>query len=542
MTTEPLARLNALYLALWFPCLSTDRLRREKQINADRALVATRRAGSGVVLAAVDALAASEGLAPGMTLASARAIHPDLRAEPLDPAADAALVQRLADWCDRYSPLVAVAGSDRLVIEATGCTHLFGGEKAMLTDARDRLCRTGLSVRAALAASPGAAIALALHGSQDCVVSERRGLSTALADLPVSALALAEGAMDREALTGMHRVGLHHLGDLYQLPRAALATRFGPAVVSALDRLLGQASHPIAPRRPTTPYRFRLAFADPIGLRSDIDAALVQLLLDLSQQLQEKAMGCRRLTLTACRADGTVQEITIGTSRPVRAVPPLMRLLAEKLESLDPGFGIDCLILTAPIVEPFEHDQIDSRALAEESGTGGTTADDRLASVCDRLINRLGGENLFRLAPVDSRLPDTAQGQRPAVSSRRDPASDWPRTVGRPTRLLGQPIPLVPLHAPRPGDPLVRFRLRGREHRVRIAQGPERIAPDWWRRDAAWVAGARDYWQVEDEAGQRFWIYRDGTAGAPAGSDSGSGVESGKADTPRPHWFLHGLW
>lgn len=542
MTTAPLARLNALYLALWFPCLSTDRLRREKQINADRALVATRRAGSGVVLAAVDALAASEGLAPGMTLASARAIYPDLRAEPLDPAADAALVQRLADWCDRYSPLVAVAGSDRLVIEATGCTHLFGGEKAMLTDARDRLCRTGLSVRAALAASPGAAIALALHGSQDCVVSERRGLSTALADLPVSALALAEGGMDREALTGMHRVGLHHLGDLYQLPRAALATRFGPAVVSALDRLLGQASHPIAPRRPTTPYRFRLAFADPIGLRSDIDAALVQLLLDLSQQLQEKAMGCRRLTLTACRADGTVQEITIGTSRPVRAVPPLMRLLAEKLESLDPGFGIDCLILTAPIVEPFEHDQIDSRALAEESGTGGTTADDRLASVCDRLINRLGGENLFRLAPVDSRLPDTAQGQRPAVSSRRDPAVDWPRTVGRPTRLLGQPIPLVPLHAPRPGDPLVRFRLRGREHRVRIAQGPERIAPDWWRRDAAWVAGARDYWQVEDEAGQRFWIYRDGTAGAPAGSHSGSGVESGKADTPRPHWFLHGLW
>lgn len=521
------------YLALWLPRLATDRLRRARpDLAATAPLAAVRAVGSGVFVAAVDAAAAGEGVAPGATLASARALCPHLLAEPVDEAADAALLGRLAAWCDRYSPLVGTAGGDRILIEATGCAHLFGGPRAMLADALSRLRRAGFAAAGAYAPSPSAASALALYGPEAAVVAERAGLADALAPAPVAALRLAEEALEAEALEGLRRVGLRRLGDLYGLPRAALAARFG-AAASALDRLLARARQPIAPRRPVAPHRVRLAFPDPIGLRGDIDAAVARLVERLCGRLQAEDLGCRRLELTACRADGTAQTLAVGTARPVRAAGPLLRLLAEKLGEIEPGFGIDCLILAAPRVERFESDQLSAAA----SGAPAPSDPEALAALCDRLANRLGSDNLFRLAPADSRLPDAAQNKRPPVERRRgsdEPAASWPDAPPRPQRLLARPQALQPLAAPKAGEPLLAFRLKGRRHAVRIAVGPERIAPDWWREDAAWAAGARDYWRVEDEAGRRFWIYRDGVAG-PLADAAGDGPG-------RQHWFLHGIF
>lgn len=524
------------FLALWLPHLPTDRLRRTRtDLPQATPLVLTRTLGAGVFVAALDRAAGEAGIAPGVTLASARALAPGLAAAEMDEAADDALLQRLAGWCDRYSPLVGTAGADRIVIEATGAAHLFGGAQAMLDDARGRLRAAGLSVAGAYAPSPAAAAALARFGGDGRVVARRTDLAEALKALPVAALPLAEPALDGEAVEGLLRVGLRRLGDLYALPRAALAARFGAAAASALDRLLARSAQPITPRRPVAPWRVRLAFPDPIGLRGDIDAAVERLVARLCERLAAEDLGCRRLELIACRADGTTQTLTLGTGRPVRDPARLLRLLAEKLETIEPGFGIDCLILAAPRVEPFESDQLAGSLGAQE---GGARDPEALAGLADRLANRLGVENVFRLAPVDSRLPDAAQSKAPAVPSRRRgrgaAEGSWPGTPSRPVRLLAQPQALQPLSAPKPGEPLLAFRLDGRRCAVRLAAGPERIAPDWWREDAAWSAGARDYWRVEDEAGRRYWIYRDGVAG-PLADAFGAGAG-------RQHWFLHGLF
>ncbi|MEQ8603617.1 MAG: DNA polymerase Y family protein [Marivibrio sp.] len=524
------------FLALWLPRLSTDRLRRTRtDLPPARPVAMTRTVGTGVFVAACDQAATDAGVAPGVTLASARALAPTVTATEMDETADAALLQRLAGWCDRYSPLVGTAGGDRILIEATGAAHLFGGAQAMLDDARARLRAAGFCAAGAYAPSPSAAAALARFGADGRVVERRVDLPEALKEAPVAALALAEPALDPETSVGLQRVGLRRLGDLYGLPRAALSARFGAAAASALDRLLARTAQPITPRRPVAPWRVRLSFPDPIGLRGDIDAAVERLVDRLCQRLSAENLGCRRLELTAFRADGAAQTVTLGTGRPVRERARLLRLLAEKLDAIEPGFGIDCLILAAPRVEPFESDQLSGGL---DAGGAGGRDPDLFAALVDRLANRLGGENVFRLAPADSRLPDAAQAKAPCVAPRRRGRAlqepPWPETPSRPVRLLAQPQTLQPLSAPKAGEPLSAFRLDGRRCAVRIAVGPERIAPDWWREDAAWAAGARDYWRVEDETGRRYWIYRDGVAG-PLADALGDGAG-------RQHWYLHGLF
>jgi protein ImuB len=377
-------------------------------------------------------------------------------------------------------------------------------------------------------------------------VARRQDLGERLKAVPVAALRLGEEAVGADALDGLQRVGLRRLGDLYGLPRAALAARFGAGVASALDRLLGHARQPIAPRRPASRYRVRLAFPDPIGQRGDIDAGVTRVVHHLCTRLEAEDLGCRHLLLQLWRADGTGQTIPLGFARPVRAPADILRLLAEKLGTVEPGFGIDCLILDAPRVEAFESTQLTaamppadgSLAGNKPSSPGlarGYADSDALASLADRLANRLGHDNLFRLSPTDSRLPDAAQTKRRPVARRGvpDKPGDWPQTAARPMSLLACPQPLMPLGAPKAGDPLLAFRYKGRRVAIRVAVGPERIAPDWWREDAAWAAGARDYWRVEDEEGQRFWIYRDAVAG-PLADTAGT--------VGRQPWYLHGVF
>jgi protein ImuB len=494
-------------VSLWFPRLATDRIQRQRGAEwAARPLAAVVEVGNRIMLAGVNRAAEQAGLAPGMTLADARAVAAHLATAPADAGAQAALLARLARWCGRYTPIAAPAGTDGLFLDITGCAHLFGGEAEMLADMTGRLEAFGFAVAAALADTPGAAWALARYGASG-VIAPPGGTARALERLPVGGLRL-----DRETAASLAHLGLRRIGDLYGIPRGSLAARFGQGTVLLLDRALGHAEEAIGNSRPTATPRARIAFAEPIGARSDIDAALGYLLGELCARLESAGQGARRLELAFHRVDGAAQMLAIGTARPLRDAAALARLFRDRLDKVDPGFGIEAMALTAPAAEPLSPAQavLDDRR----------DAADGVASLVERLGNRFGFERVRRVAPLDSHLPDRAWRGLPADAAPAGIGQDWPRTPPRPPRLFPAPEP-VEADAGAAAGPPAAFRWRGRRHRVAGAEGPERIAPEWWRDDPAWASGARDYWRIEDETGRRFWLCR---------------------TAQPPEWRLHGLF
>jgi protein ImuB len=522
-----------------------------------------------LTVAAVDATASATGLAPGLPLADARALVPPLAVVAADPAGDAKALAGLADWCGRYTPWVAVdgvwqgGGAAGLMLDVSGAAHLFGGEAGLVADLVARLRRLGFAVAAAVADSPGAAWAAArfLTGQRGWTIVAPGEARPRLAPLPVAALRL--GA---ETAAGLARLGVGRLGDLYDLPRAPLTARFGSEVARRLEQALGLIDEPIAPRLPAPGFVERLAFAEPIGRPDDIAGALHRLLGRLCAALEAGGRGARRLELILYRVDGTLQRAAVGTSRAGREPAHLQRLFAEHLGRLDPGFGVEAMTLAARRTEPFGAVQLDllpelvppplTPTLSPQRGerekfaeresamslplppAGGEGQDEGgvppptgrrraapedLHALVDRLANRLGPENLLRLAPCESHVPERAVHAVPATAS---PArASWDGLAPRPLRLLARPE-AIEATAPVPDHPPVMFRWRRVLHRVRAADGPERIAPEWWREagDAAMLT--RDYFRVEDKDGARFWLYREG----PYGAD------------PPPRWYLHGVF
>jgi len=459
----------------------------------------------GVALFAVDSIAALEGLSPGQPLADARVLVPDLRTAPADPDGDRAAMAALADWCVRWTPTVSLDGDDGLLLDITGSAHLFGGEERLVQDLVHRLARARIAARASVASTPGAAWAVARFGTAPVVAPE--STRTALGPLPTSALRLPMPLIET-----LHRLGLRRIADLLPLPRAPLVARFGEMLVRRLDQVLGRADDPITPRRPASAWRSRMAFAEPIARREDIDATLRRLLDGLCPRLAKARRGARTLDLLLCRVDGTAQAITIGTARASHDAAHLARLFAEKLDGIDPGFGIETAILEAVATDRLDPDQ---------TAFEGERSSADLAPLIDRLRNRLGTRSVFRITAVDSHIPERTVTVAPAIG---DPAGEraWPDDLARPIRLLPCPEPIA-AEACRATGTLVDFEWRGVRHRIARTEGPERIAPEWWRAPAN--ARTRDYYRVEDEAGRRFWVYRT----LPRGDEA-------------PRWYLHGLF
>lgn len=467
-----------------------------------------------MLVSALNEAAQAAGLSPGMALADARAVAPALATLAADPAADAALLARIAAWCGRYTPWTVPEGEDGVWLDTTGCAHLFGGERAMLRDLLSRLAGFGMTARGALADTPGAAWALSHYGDGNWVVPPGNG-EKALAALPVAALRL-----EPAAVAGLMRLGLKRIGDLYALPRAPVTLRFGGAVMRRLAQAQGRIAEPVSPGRPPPRFRARLAFAEPIGTAEGIAAALRRLLHDLCGQLDRAQQGCRRLELTLYRVDGSVQGAAVGTAYPARDAAHLARLFAERLGHLDPGFGVEAAALAAPVAEPLAPAQI----FAPGTRHVGPKPDAALAPLLDRLGNRLGFGRLVALEPFESHLPESASRAVPAAERGR--TGDWRRGAPRPLRLLSRPE-LLETVSPVPDEgPPAAFVWRRVRHRLRAAEGPERIAPEWWRPDPAWAGGPRDYWRVEDEEGRRFWLFRE--------------AQPRRGGSPR--WFLHGLF
>jgi protein ImuB len=554
---------------LFLPDWPIDRRRRSggaanraSGISADAAPFATVvETGGRRLLAAVNPLAAAAGLAPGMPLADALSFLPGLVTAPAEPALDGAALTRLAEWCGRYSPWTAPDGTDGVKIEITGSAHLWSGEAALAADLSGRLARPlnftgGIAHRIAIAGTLGAAWALARFAA----TAGRPALPApeeeraALAPLPVEALRL-----DPLTAAGLRRVGLRHVGELYPMPRDALARRFGDAVARRLDQAFGDMSEPLAPLGETPSRRVRLSFAEPIADPADLACAIERLVADLVPRLAREGVGARRLDLAFYRVDGRVEHISLGTARPTRDPRHLAGLLTVKLDTVDlgddPGLGVEDMILAVFAVEKLPPEQAEFVA-----GDPKTAAHD-IGSLLDRLGNRFGLDAISRIEARASHIPECASVCVPVGGSPHPPAASvavllspqagegqqiaagkansLPRKRGRvgvgaeitpgkpprPVRLFQPPEP-VEAQWVLPDDPPFRFVWRRRWHRVLRADGPERIAEEWWTEGGSAAADAiRDYYRVEDEAGRRFWLFRAGLAGDPP-----------------PCWFVHGVF
>lgn len=490
----------------------------------------------GIRIAAVSAAAAGAGVLSGLPLAEARALLPGLTVAETDPSGDARALDRLADWCGRYTPWIAVdtdsrgggplGGGAGLWLDVSGCAHLFGGERSLLEDLLAPLTRFGFAALAALADTPGAAWALARFAVHDdpARLAAPGGTAAALAPLPVQGLRLPPAVV-----RDLGHVGLRSIGALQAAPRAPLAARFGKQVLRRLDQALGIADEPLTPRRPLPVLSARLAFAEPIGDGEDIARAADRLIKDLCARLERAGQGARRMELTLYRIDGIVSRAAIGTSQPTRDPVHLRRLFREKLDRLDAGFGVEVVTVAATETGPLAAIQ---RRLTLRRPASGL---ENLAQLIDRLGNRLGSANVTRLMVRASHLPERACRQAPAATP---PGKNQETAAFAGDQRSGQPRPLVLLPwpepiavvAPVPDGPPVMFRRGRRQHRVHTAEGPERIGPEWWREesgiDLLQLSRFRDYYRIEDSNGGRFWIYREGLF---------------RPDIPA-RWFLHGLF
>jgi protein ImuB len=494
---------------------------------ADGPLVTRQHDGRRMIVAAADANAQALGLHAGMALAQAQALVPGLRVHDADPAGDKAAISRLAAWCLRLAPLTA-PDADGLWIDVTGCVHLHGGEAAMLERLLERLAEEGIAARAALADTPGAAWGVARYrevrprdfkGSAFDGVQGQRPWpffivppgtnAIAIAPLPIAALRL-----ESETVLALSRLGFETVGALAATPRAPLARRFGAGVLLRLDQAHGRVAEPITPVfPPDTPAR-RMAFPEPLLTAEAFATVIGRLTRQVCTDLERTGQGARQVDLLFERVDGTVQAVRIGTARPTRAPQHLGRLLAEQIETVDPGLGVEAMHLVVPLAEPLAYAQ--TATLVADAGVD-------IAALVDRLSNRLGASRVWRAAPMESDVPERSVRRVAALApadGRTWPA--WPR----PARLLTPPQPVEAL-ALLPDHPPAAFTWRRIRHRVRRADGPERIAGEWWRRDAE-TAALRDYWQVEDDSGRRFWLYR-----------RGDGIDPATGDL---RWFLHGMF
>ncbi|MFY9698602.1 MAG: DNA polymerase Y family protein [Rhodoplanes sp.] len=625
------------YLSIWLRRLATDRLTRRRVSAPDEGehapLVVAHMVKSALRIAAMNDAAAHLGLTAGLALADARARHPALEVAPSDPAADRGLLDAIADWCDRYTPLVGIDAPAGVMLDVAGCTHLFGGEAAFARDIVTRLAAQGLRARVGIADTPGCAWAVARYGAwadmpvirgepkgrsltsklagtdspsplprgersraqrageggrtstdgfepphptPSASTSPRRGevkeatsagsmysarapasrndedrhvvilppggMREALAPLPLAALRL-----EPETVAALADVGLNRIADVLDLPRATLAARFDVSFLRRLDQALGREDEPITPKRPAPSYMAEQHFAEPIARERDVLGTIARLSIRLGYAMEARGEGARLVELALFRTDGKVHRLAVGAGAPVHEANRISRLFADRLaglgEACDPGFGYDLVRLSAPVTErcaPVQTSLAADRGAADHAG--------ELGHLIDRLGARFGLRRVTRLAPQDTHIPEfavaavpahahlacaaprlrgAAEVQAKAVPERDaiEPATQDTLAPARPARLFARPERIEAI-AEVPDGPPVRFRWRRVLHEVMAAEGPERIALEWWR-DAEGSALTRDYFRIETRAGMRVWLYREGLYGR---------------ETDAPRWFLHGLF
>lgn len=526
-------------LSLWLPDWPVYRLARASKLDpsAPLALRGARQGGERVV--ALNRAARGLGVSRGQLLTDALAVASGLGVHGEDPHADTRALKQLSDWCGRYTPWTAPdpmpvhEEPDGIFLDITGCGHLFGGEARLVEDLMRRLADFGLLARVGVAPYPGAAWAVARYGARAMTLVAKDKVRATLDPLPLSALRLDIAMVDDLA-----RLGMKQVRDLHTLPRAPMVARFGKVLAARLDQALGRASEPISPDMPLVPFRTRLQFAEGLMALTDIEQAIRLLSDEMVPLLHQADQGARRLELHLFRTDGMRFSIDVGTSVPSDDGAQIAALFSERLtgfgQGLEIGLGIEAMVLHVTAADPIAHTQADITEV-KKSRLKRRPAD--LGFLVDRLGNRLGFDRVGRFEPRESYIPENAVVFIPAVAGirpleeDREP-HDWRveerQRVGRPLRMLPC-AEAVETIAEVPDGPPRQFRWRRVTYHVARSEGPERIAPEWWRHRNASQGRAhvRDYYRVEDAQGRRFWLYRDGLFGR---------------ETVNPKWFVHGVF
>lgn len=495
------------FVSIWFRFLKTDWFVKQQRCNPQKPFVLALQDHGRKVICDVNAIAFLQGIEPGMVLADARAIYPELQVQDDVPDLSDRLLKKLAEWCIRYSPFVAIDPNDGLIIEATGCAHLWKGEEAYLNDIIIHLNKLGYQARAAMADTIGTAWAVARFGNNATIVAEGMQ-SSILVTLPPQALRL-----EKENLDLLYKLGLHRIGQFIGMPRTALRRRFGKLILQRLDQATGSEEEFPEPIFPIEPYQERLPCLEPISTATGIEIALQQLLETLCARLQKEQKGLRSATFTGYRIDGKVVSISIGTHRASSNAKHLFKLFELKIDSIEPDLGIEVFALEARKIE-------DAPAMQEqlwESVCG--LENNSLAELIDRLAGKIGEGHIHRYLPDEHYWPE--RSIKTALSLEEQPATKWRMDRPRPTLLLPTPEP-VEVTAPIPDYPPMLFRYKGILHKIVRADGPERIEQEWWLQQGQ----HRDYYYVEDEEGRRYWLFR-----------------LGHYDAEKTYtWFIHGFF
>lgn len=543
-------------LSLWFPRLGAERLIRRQPVLGDQPLAVVQEQQNMQVITALNAVAQRHGLQVGHPVRDAHAMCPGLLTYPRSLVDEARFLETLQRWASKFSPWVAHEDDDSLVVDLTGCAHLFGGEAELMQVIVQDCCDLGLSVRMGLADTRGAAWALARYAgrvagsarSGDAIDQEARATRSragkrrhwtkggvapaiqshtesatriappgqtygALSPLPIAALRL-----EPEMAAQLGRLGLRRVGDLLGQPRAGLARRFGRGLVMRLDQAMGSAPEPISPAKPLDHFAVRMTLPDPIGLAEDVMAAVDRLLLRLCRSLEIKRKGARRIELQAYRSDHSVEVIKVGLARPSFDPARIRPLLDLKVGEIDAGFGIDMLRLVAVQVEVFHDMALVGHLEANNVVQSRLNKVDALDDLVGRLGARVGLDAIRRMHPANSHIPE---------KSHQILSAAWSDAYDRPWPAPPNPRPLLlwppeMIHAPAvPQLPAI-FRWRGRSLIRLRAIGPERMAPEWWLDDPNWRSGTRDYWVADTDCGLRLWLFY------------------GHGGTMSPGWFCQG--
>lgn len=495
------------FLSIWFPNLITERaIKLRPDLNEVPFIIAIPERGRMLVKAASPA-ALKNGITAGQVVADARAILPELKIYHYKPGTEEKLLKELAEWCLRFTPTAAVDMPDGIQLDISGCPHLWGGEEAYLADLRKKLNGLGYSIRAAIADTVGTAWAVARYGQGLTIVAAGRQLE-ALNALPPAALRLEPGILER-----MRQLGFYKIGSFSSMPRTVLRRRFGQLLLNRIDQATGEAIEMLQPVRPSVAYQQRMPCLEPLRTRIAIDLALKTLLELLSEQLNKDSKGLRTAIFKAYRLDGKIQDIEVGTNRPVRNVTHLMKLFEQKIDNIQPGLGIELFTIEAPTVEDLSNQQETLWA-----ALGANDENTELTNLLDRIAGKIGADAINRYLPAEHYWPERSYKKANSIDEPAD--TEWHDDRPRPIYLLAQPEP-IKVTAPIPDYPPMLFIYEGKIHKIKKADGPERIEREWWLEQGL----VRDYYVVEDVDGARYWLFR-----------------SGQYENHTPEWFIHGFF
>lgn len=495
------------FISIWFCHLRTDWFLRRQPCLKDIPFVLSSAQHGRMVVTAANALAQTQGISIGMSVADARAILPSIQVIDDQPALSEKLLTGIAGWCIRFTPSVSTDPPDGILLEVTGCAHLWGGEAPYLKEIQQRIQAFGYDIRAGMADTIGAAWAVTRF-AQGSLLIEPGGQKAAVLNLPAASLRLEGDVVER-----LQKLGLRQVHSFINMPRMALRRRFGSQLLQRFQQATGEEEEDVQPLHPLIPHQERLPCMEPIMHAAGIEIAIQRLLDALCSRLQKEQKGLRVATLNCYRLDGKLETVRISTNRPSCNATHLFKLFQLKIDSIEPALGIELFTMDASKVEDLK--TLQEKLWEQQEGVDEVA----LAELLDRIAGKMGDHLIHRYLPDEHYWPE--RSFKLAESIHQKPATPWKLDRPRPLQLLKRPEP-IEVTAPIPDYPPMLFRYKNKLHKIRKADGPERIEQEWWLQQGQ----HRDYYHVEDEEGRRYWLFR-----------------LGHYDVAKTYqWFMHGFF